>query len=220
MDQLAPPMNRIKVLLADDHRIVADGLRTILETDYDLIGIAKNGRELVDQALLLKPDVVVADISMPLLNGLDAMDMLHRMDCRPKFVFLTMHKDVTYAAKAVRQGAMGYVLKHSAGEDLLRALQMVMTGEKFISPEIADGLQTAEDQLTELEEHKMLTTRQREVLQLFAEGKSAKEVATTLGISARTAENHKARIMSQLKLHSTSELVQYAMRHGLMASAG
>jgi len=210
-------MNRIKVLIADDHRIVADGLRTILEPDYDLVGIAENGRVLVDMASRLEPDVIVADISMPSLNGLDAMEMLQRHHCKAKFIFLTMHKDITYAAKAIRQGAVGYVLKHSASEELLRALQSVHGGEKFISPEIADGLQTADEQLNELEEHKMLTTRQREVLQLFAEGKSAKEVASTLGISARTAENHKARIMTQLRLHSTSELIKYAIRHGLIA---
>ncbi len=211
-------MNRIKVLIADDHRIVADGLRNILESEYDLVGIAENGRALVDLAIKLEPDVIVADISMPSLNGLDAMELLQKQNSRAKFIFLTMHKDVTYAAKAIRQGAVGYVLKHSASEELLRALQLVLGGGKFISPEIADGLQNADQQLSELEEHKMLTTRQREVLQLFAEGKSAKEVAATLGISARTAENHKARIMTQLRLRSTSELVQYAIRHGLIAS--
>ena len=155
---------------------------------------------------------------MPSLNGLDAMEILQKLNTRAKFIFLTMHKDVTYAAKAIRQGAVGYVLKHSASEELLRALELVLGGGKFISPEIADGLQNDDQQLSELEEHKMLTTRQREVLQLFAEGKSAKEVAATLGISARTAENHKARIMTQLRLRSTSELVQYAIRHGLIAS--
>jgi DNA-binding NarL/FixJ family response regulator len=211
-------MNRIKVLIADDHRIVADGLRNILESEYDLVGIAEDGRTLVDLAIKLEPDVIVADISMPSLNGLDAMEILQKLNTRAKFIFLTMHKDVTYAAKAIRQGAVGYVLKHSASEELLRALQLVLSGGKFISPEIADGLQNADQQLSELEEHKMLTTRQREVLQLFAEGKSAKEVAATLSISARTAENHKARIMTQLRLRSTSELVQYAIRHGLIAS--
>jgi len=211
-------MNRIKVLIADDHRIVADGLRNILESEYDLVGIAEDGRTLVDLAIKLEPDVIVADISMPSLNGLDAMEILQKLNTRAKFIFLTMHKDVTYAAKAIRQGAVGYVLKHSASEELLRALQLVLGGGKFISPEIADGLQNADQQISELEEHKMLTTRQREVLQLFAEGKSAKEVAATLGISARTAENHKARIMTQLRLRSTSELVQYAIRHGLIAS--
>jgi len=211
-------MNRIKVLIADDHRIVADGLRNILESEYDLVGIAEDGRTLVDLAIKLEPDVIVADISMPSLNGLDAMEILQKLNTRAKFIFLTMHKDVTYAAKAIRQGAVGYVLKHSASEELLRALELVLGGGKFISPEIADGLQNADQQISELEEHKMLTTRQREVLQLFAEGKSAKEVAATLGISARTAENHKARIMTQLRLRSTSELVQYAIRHGLIAS--
>ncbi|MEI6525364.1 MAG: response regulator transcription factor [Planctomycetota bacterium] len=211
-------MNRIKVLIADDHRIVADGLRNILESEYDLVGIAEDGRTLVDLAIKLEPDVIVADISMPSLNGLDAMEILQKLNTRAKFIFLTMHKDVTYAAKAIRLGAVGYVLKHSASEELLRALELVLGGGKFISPEIADGLQNADQQISELEDHKMLTTRQREVLQLFAEGKSAKEVAATLGISARTAENHKARIMTQLRLRSTSELVQYAIRHGLIAS--
>lgn len=211
-------MNRIKVLIADDHRIVADGLTTLLETQYDLVGIADNGRTMVEQAMQSQPDVIVADISMPSLNGLDAMELLQRQNCKAKFIFLTMHKDITYAAKAIRQGAVGYVLKHSASEELLRAIESVVSGGKFISPEIADGLSNAEDQLSELEEHKTLTTRQREVLQLFAEGKSAKEVASTLGISARTAENHKARITTQLRLQSTSELVKYAIRHGLIAS--
>jgi DNA-binding NarL/FixJ family response regulator len=205
-------------LVADDHRIVAEGLRGILEPTYELVGIAENGRELVDQALMLKPDVIVADITMHLLNGLDAMALLQRQDCRSKFVFLTMHKDVTYAAKALRQGAMGYVLKHSASEELLKALKAVFAGEKYVSGEIASGLEGREDAAEQIEDLRTLTTRQREVLQLFAEGKSAKEVATNLGISARTAENHKARIMTQLKLHTTSDLVQYAIRHGLIAA--
>ncbi|MFM2216222.1 MAG: Transcriptional regulatory protein DegU [Planctomycetota bacterium] len=211
-------MNRSRVLVADDHRIVAEGLRGILEPTYELVGIVENGRELVDQALALQPDVIVADITMPLLNGLDAMALLQRQDCRSKFVFLTMHKDVTYAAKALRQGAMGYVLKHSASEELLKALKAVFAGEKYVSGEIASGLEGREDAAEQIEDLRTLTTRQREVLQLFAEGKSAKEVATNLGISARTAENHKARIMTQLKLHTTSDLVQYAIRHGLIAA--
>lgn len=211
-------MNRSRVLVADDHRIVAEGLRGILEPTYELVGIVENGRELVDQALVLQPDVIVADITMPLLNGLDAMALLQRQDCRSKFVFLTMHKDVTYAAKALRQGAMGYVLKHSASEELLKALKAVFAGEKYVSGEIASGLEGREDAAEQIEDLRTLTTRQREVLQLFAEGKSAKEVATNLGISARTAENHKARIMTQLKLHTTSDLVQYAIRHGLIAA--
>lgn len=212
-------MNRSRVLVADDHRIVAEGLRGILEPTYELVGIVENGRELVDQAMAWQPDVIVADITMPLLNGLDAMALLQRQDCRSKFVFLTMHKDVTYAAKALRQGAMGYVLKHSASEELLKALQAVLAGEKYVSNEIASGLEGRDDAVDQIEDLRTLTTRQREVLQLFAEGKSAKEVATNLGISARTAENHKARIMTQLKLHTTSDLVQYAIRHGLIGAS-
>ena len=212
-------MNRSRVLVADDHRIVAEGLRGILEPTYELVGIVENGRELVDQAMALQPDVIVADITMPLLNGLDAMALLQRQDCRSKFVFLTMHKDVTYAAKALRQGALGYVLKHSASEELLKALKAVLAGEKYVSSEIASGLEGRDDAVDQIEDLRTLTTRQREVLQLFAEGKSAKEVATNLGISARTAENHKARIMTQLKLHTTSDLVQYAIRHGLIGAS-
>jgi len=212
-------VNRSRVLVADDHRIVAEGLRGILEPTYELVGIVENGRELVDQAMVLKPDVIVADITMPLLNGLDAMALLQRQDCRSKFVFLTMHKDVTYAAKALRQGALGYVLKHSASEELLKALQAVLAGERYVSNEIASGLEGRDDAVDQIEDLRILTTRQREVLQLFAEGKSAKEVATNLGISARTAENHKARIMTQLKLHTTSDLVQYAIRHGLIGAS-
>jgi DNA-binding NarL/FixJ family response regulator len=212
-------VNRSRALVADDHRIVAEGLRGILEPTYELVGIVENGRELVDQAMALHPDVIVADITMPLLNGLDAMALLQRQDCRSKFVFLTMHKDVTYAAKALRQGAMGYVLKHSASEELLKALKAVLAGEKYVSSEIASGLEGRDDAVDQIEDLRTLTTRQREVLQLFAEGKSAKEVATNLGISARTAENHKARIMTQLKLHTTSDLVQYAIRHGLIGAS-
>lgn len=211
-------MNRSRVLIADDHRIVAEGLRGILEPTYELVGIVENGRMLVEEANRLQPDVVVADITMPLLNGLDAMALLQRQGCRSKFIFLTMHKDVTYAAKALQQGALGYVLKHSASEELLKALATVLSGEKYVSSEIASGLESQEEAVGQIEDLRTLTTRQREVLQLFAEGKSAKEVGSNLGISARTAENHKARIMTQLKLHTTSELVQYAIRHGLIST--
>ena len=210
---------KISVLLADDHRIVMEGLRSILEPEYNLVGMAENGRVLVDLALTHNPDVIVADISMPLLNGLDVMAMLKQQGCRSKFIFLTMHKDVTYASKAIQGGAVGYVLKHSASEELLRALQAVLNGEKFISKEIASSLESSEHVVEGIEEQGTLTLRQREVLQLFAEGKSAKEVAQTLGISARTAENHKARIMSHLKLHTTADLVQYAIRHGLITAS-
>ena len=145
-------MNRSRVLVADDHRIVAEGLRGILEPTYELVGIVENGRELVDQAMVLKPDVIVADITMPLLNGLDAMALLQRQDCRSKFVFLTMHKDVTYAAKALRQGALGYVLKHSASEELLKALQAVLAGERYVSNEIASGLEGRDDAVDQIED--------------------------------------------------------------------
>lgn len=218
-------MSRKRVLLADDHRIVAEGLKSILAEHYELVGIVENGRELLRAAREASPDVIVADISMPQLNGLDAVAQLKADGCAARVVFLTMHRDLMYAAKALALGASGFVLKHSASSDLLRAIAAALDGEIFVSPEIdprgttgavygAGSGQAWAEQLETSE----LTARQREVLQLFAEGKSAKEVAAALGISPRTAENHKHRIMTQLSLTSTADLIQYALRHGLIAA--
>lgn len=214
-------MSRKRVLLADDHRIVAEGLKSILAEHYELVGIVENGRELLRAAKETRPDVIVADISMPQLNGLDAVAQLKADGCTAQIVFLTMHRDVMYAAKALGLGASGFVVKHSASNELLGAISAALDGETFVSPEIdlrgasgESGAQALAEQLGDGE----LTSRQREVLQLFAEGKSAKEVAAALGISPRTAENHKHRIMTQLSLSSTADLIQYALRHGLIAA--
>jgi DNA-binding NarL/FixJ family response regulator len=210
-------MNRPRLLLADDHRIVVEGLRNILGLEYDLVGIVEDGRELVAAAKRLAPDIIVADIAMPQLNGLDAVTQLRKEGCQAKVVFLTMHKDATYAAKALEIGASGYVLKHSASTELLMAIRTVLLGETYITSEIAIGLQRASSMRTS-PLAASLTSRQREVLQLFAEGHTAKQVATILHISARTAENHKARIMDILNLATTADLVQYAVRHGIVAA--
>ena len=211
-----PSTSRAKVLIADDHRIVSDGLKGILEPEFELVGIVEDGRALLEQAGKFDPDVIVADITMPSLNGFDAVSRLKKQGSRAKVVFLTMHKDITYAAKAIQIGASGFVLKHSASAELLHAINAALDGHTFVSSEIASHLPPATDPAVEVAEQPSLTTRQREVLQLFAEGKSAKEVAACLGISSRTAENHKARIMSILKLATSADLVQYAMRHGLI----
>lgn len=209
-------MSRPRLLLADDHRIVAEGLRSILAPEFDLLEIVEDGRELVAAARRLSPDVIVADISMPQLNGLDAVVQLREHGCRAKVVFLTMHKDVTYAMRALEIGASGFVLKHSASTELLAAIHAALTGRTYLSSEIAASLERLAAERTTPVERCALTPRQREVLQLFAEGRSAKEVAAQLHISTRTAENHKARIMAQLGLATTADLVQYALRHGII----
>jgi DNA-binding NarL/FixJ family response regulator len=211
-------MNRPRLLLADDHRIVVDGLRSILGQEFELVGVVEDGRELVDAAKRLNPDVIVADITMPLLNGLEAIARLRKEGCQAKVVFLTMHKDATYAAKALEIGASGYVLKHSASTELLTAIRAALVGQTYITSGIDQVLQRDATTRTASLETPRLTPRQREVLQLFAEGRSAKQVAAVLHISARTAENHKTRIMDLLSLASTADLVQYALRHGIIAA--
>ncbi|QDU28968.1 Transcriptional regulatory protein DegU [Anatilimnocola aggregata] len=211
-------MTHPRLLLADDHRIVVEGLRSILIPEYELVGIVEDGRELVDAAKRLKPDVIVADIAMPRLNGLDAVAQLRKEGCPAKVVFLTMHKDATYAAKALEMGASGYVLKHSASTELLMAIRAALSGGTYVTSEIAESMRRAAETRTASLEAPALTPRQREVLQLFAEGRSAKEVATVLHISTRTAENHKARIMDVLCISTTADLVQYALRHGIIAT--
>jgi DNA-binding NarL/FixJ family response regulator len=209
-------MNRPRLLLADDHRIVVDGLRSILVPEYELVGIVADGRELIEAAKRLKPDVIVADIAMPQLNGLDAVAQLRKDGCQAKIVFLTMHKDATYAAKALEMGASGYVLKHSASTELLTAIRMALLGRSYVTREIAESIRRSAESRSASTEAPALTPRQREVLQLFAEGRSAKEVAKVLHISTRTAENHKARIMDVLSISTTADLVQFALRHGII----
>jgi DNA-binding NarL/FixJ family response regulator len=211
-------MSRPRILVADDHRIVAEGLRSLLEPTFELVEIVEDGRQLVEAAKRLAPDVIVADITMPELNGLDAVKQLRQAGCKAQVVFLTMHKDPAYAVRAMRAGASGFVLKHSASAELVTAVRESLLGRKYVTPAIAEVMKRLPpSRLAETDDSMLLTPRQREVLQLFAEGRSAKEVASALHISVRTAENHKARIMSLLAVTTTADLVQCAIRHGLIA---
>jgi DNA-binding NarL/FixJ family response regulator len=211
-------MKRPRVLLADDHKIVLEGLRGILEPEFEIVGAVEDGRTLVAEAERLSPDVVVSDISMPGLNGMDAARKIKKMDERIKIVFLTMHSDVSYAAGAFDAGASGFVLKHSAAQELITAIREAMQGRTYVTPMIAGGLIDSykNGNLRTAGPSAALSPRQREVLQLLAEGKSTKEIGAVLNISTRTAEFHKYRMMEQLKIKTSAELVQYAVKHGLL----
>lgn len=212
-------MNRPRILIADDHQILAEGLRGLLERDFEVVGVVADGRALVSAAREQQPDVIVADVSMPSLGGIEAAMQLRAMGLKVRVVFLTMHQEIGYARRAMEAGAAGYVLKHAAPAELGTAICAAMQGQTYVTPMIAgDLLQSYRD--GEARPHDtgdQLTARQREALQLFAEGRSAKEVAAVLKISVRTAEFHKARILDTLGLETTAELVQYAIRHGIIS---
>lgn len=212
-------MSRPRVLIADDHRILAEGLRGLLEPEFQVVGVAGDGRELVAAAKEHRPDVIVADVTMPSLNGIEAVAQLRELGVAAKVVFLTMHRDVAYARRAMEAGATGFVLKHSAAGELVAAVREALLGRTYLTPLIAGDLLRAyrEGDPGPDDPGRRLTARQREALQLFAEGRSAKEVAALLKISVRTAEAHKARILKVLGLRSTAELVQYAIRNGIIS---
>jgi len=210
-------MKRPRVLLADDHKIVSEGLKGLLEPEFELVGTVEDGRALLAAAEKLRPDVIVADISMPLLNGIDSVRQIKKAHGDIKIVFLTMHPDVTYAVSAFDAGASGYVLKHSAPTELVTAIRSALNGKTFVTPLLAgEFMQLTKDRTGQRDELTSLTPRQREILQLLAEGHSAKEIATVLNISSRTVEFHKYRIMKDLGIKSAAELVHYAVRHGII----
>jgi DNA-binding NarL/FixJ family response regulator len=210
-------MSRPRVLLADDHKIVTEGLKGLLEPEFELVGTVEDGRALLAAAEKLRPDVIVADISMPLLNGIDSVRQIKQVHDEIKVVFLTMHPDVTYAVSAFEAGASGYVLKHSAPTELVTAIRSALRGKTFVTPLLAgEFMQRTKERTTRRDESTRLTERQREIVQLLAEGKSAKEIAAVLNISSRTVEFHKYRIMKDLGLKSAAELVHYAVRHGII----
>jgi DNA-binding NarL/FixJ family response regulator len=198
---------------------VREGLRGLLADDFELVGQAANGRELVDECRRLKPDVAVADISMPLLNGIDAARQIREEGIPTRIVFLTMHPDMTYATRALDTGASGYVLKHAAPEELVAAIHEALRGGVYLS--LAMRTPAMEELLVARKSGASpgleLTPRQREVLQLLAEGRSAKEIGAILNISPRTAETHKYKLMDDLGVKTSAELVQYAIRHGLVS---
>jgi DNA-binding NarL/FixJ family response regulator len=208
-------MDRARVLLADDHAIVAEGLVSLLRDEFELVGAVRDGCALVEAVRELWPDIVVADISMPLLSGLEALRQLRADGITVKVIFLTMYTDAHLASEALRAGASGYVLKHSAGEELVRALHEVQRGRVYLTPRIAE-----EVVMTLAEPGQgtgpRLTERQSQVLRLVAEGRTMKEVAAELGLSRRTVETHKYQMMQTLGLHTTAELIRYALDHGLI----
>jgi DNA-binding NarL/FixJ family response regulator len=214
-------MNRLlrpRILLADDHRLVAEGLKSLLSSDFELVDVVEDGRALVTSAKKLRPDVIVADITMPHLNGIDALTQLKKDNPTVKVVFLTMHQEVAYARRALEAGASGYVLKHSAPAELIAAIRAALTGQTYISPALAgEVIQSLKDEpRTGADPTSRLTPRQREILQLLAEGRSAKEIADMLAISARTVEFHKYQMMETLDLHHSAELVHFAIKHGIV----
>ncbi len=212
-------MAKARILIADDHQIFAEGVRSLLEPEFEIVGTVFDGRELVAAAGRHLPDIIVTDVSMPTLNGIDAALQLRGAGVAARVIFLTMHRDVAYARRALEAGAVGFVLKHSCSSELVTAIREALQGRTYLTPIIAEELLQSQRGATSTSRGSAprLTARQREALQLIAEGRSAKEVAAVLDISVRTAEAHKARIMATLGLHSTAELVQYAIRNGIIA---
>jgi len=201
-----------RAIIADDHTMLMEGLKSLLAEHVDLVAVAEDGRALIDQALRWKPDLILLDISMPELNGVEAARRLRQYLPDTKLIFVTMHADPLYAEEALRMGVSGYVLKRSAVSELVTAIQAVQEGRTYVSPLLqppAGGMSARGPRRSDL------TPRQREVLQLVAEGRSAKEIATALNISMKTAQFHKANLTRKLGLHTTAELVKYAVRRGI-----
>jgi len=209
------PMRRTTVLLADDHAIVAEGLAGLLRShDFDVVGQVRDGHQLIDAAKRLRPDVIVTDLSMPGLTGLDVLVRLKAEHVDSKIIILTMHHDAALAAVAMRDGASGFLLKESAGEELLTAIREAMKGRVYLTPALTKEVmeRIAGPRAAEPE----LTARQRDVLRLIVQGLRMKEIAANLGLSVRTVETHKYEMMETLGLHSTAELVRYALDRRLI----
>ena len=212
------PPHRPRVLLADDHLLVAEALKSLLAPAFDLVGVVEDGRALLEAAGALRPDVIVADITMPHLNGIDALVQLRQRGDHVPVVFLTMHRDASFARRALDAGASGFVLKHSAPAELVAAIRAALDGKTYLTPQLAGEVIESMKQGPPQDGGTLgsLTPRQREVLQLVAEGQSAKQIASTLGISPRTVEFHKYQAMEALGLHTNAELVHFAIKHGLV----
>ncbi len=212
-------MKKPRVLMADDHSLILAGLQKLVEVECDVVGTVEDGRALVEAAQKLRPDLILMDISMPLLNGLDAARQLTKLVPESKLMFLTMHASPTYATEAFQAGASGYLLKRSAASELSLAIRSVLQGQHYLTPLLTKDVLESVLKPATGERGKAastaLTPRQREVLQLVAEGRGTKEIANLLKVSVKTVEFHKARIMRQLDLHTTAELTKYAITHGI-----
>jgi DNA-binding NarL/FixJ family response regulator len=209
-------MTRERILLADDHGLVMEGLRTLLTPHFDIVGEATDGRKLMEQARKLEPDVVLIDLSMPLLNGLDAGKVLKTLLPKTKLIVVTMNEDPQIAENALRTWASGYVLKKSRGAELIRGIREVLSGKTYVSPQIARVLMERFIHDPRPEHISKLTSRQREILQLLAEGKNMKEVATILAIAHRTVAFHKYRIMEEYNLKTNADLMLLAIHEHLI----
>lgn len=214
-------MKKPRVLLADDHTFVLEEFKKLLEDHCQLVGAVEDGRTLIETTLNLQPDLVILDISMPRLNGIEAAKKLKKQAPAVKLIFVTMHADMAYIDAAFRAGASGYLLKRSAATELMQAVQSVMNDKFYMTPLITKEVMTSflNPTQTRLATIDDLTTRQHEILQLVAEGLSAKEIADQLKISHRTVEFHKTKIMEQLNVHSTTDLIKYAMAHGFVTAS-
>ncbi len=213
-------MTKPRILLADDHTLVLEGFKKLLEDHCEIVGAVEDGRTLLEAAQRLQPDLIALDISMPHLNGIDAARHLRKLAPQAKLIFLTMHADQAYVSEAFKAGASGYLLKRSAGSELLQAIHAVTNGNYYVTALVAKELvNSALDGIHPPVVHSnQLTARQREILQLVAEGLAVKEIATTLNISPKTVEYHKSKLMEQLDLHTTAELTKYALTHGLITA--
>ena len=211
-------MKRTRVLLADDHRMLADALRSVLEPVCDVVGVVSDGRALLEAAARLQPDIVVLDIDMPHLNGLDAGRQLKHALPSIKLIFMTMHEDPYLVREAFRAGASAFLLKEAAASELTDAIDRVLKGGSYITPSAAGGLTEISLRDPKKREHAPEpTSRQREVIQLLAEGRSMKEVASELKITTRTVAGHKYAVMEVLRLKTNADLVQYAIEHGIIS---
>jgi len=210
-------MNKPRILLADDHMLVLDGLRHLLERHYDLVGTVQDGHSVVDAARRLQPDLVLMDVAMPVLNGLQAGQRLRQHLPNVKLLYVSMYGDTPYVEEALRIGASGYVLKRSGWDELSRAIEAVLTGKQYISPELCATLPQpiVQAPVAPDDAMRLLTERQRQILRLVAAGYTAKEIGRMLHITSKTVEFHKGRMMRQLQLQSTVELARYALTHGL-----
>ncbi len=206
----------VRVLVADDHEIVLQGLKTILDREgFEIVGEAADGREAVSRAIQVHPDLVVLDIGMPVMTGIEAATEIRKSVPSAKLILLTVHTENRYILEALRSGVRGYVLKSRAAGELIEAIQEVLKGKIYLSPGISQTVVEAYLQQS-AGESELLTRRELQVLQLVAEGKTTKEIATSLGVSVKTADSHRSNIMHKLKMHSVADLVRYAIRRGLV----
>jgi len=211
--------NRARLLIADDHTLLAEACKSLLEPEFEVVAIVNNGRSLLQTAPQLKPDVVIVDIAMPQLNGLDAGEQLKHLDPSIRLVYMTMNTDPEVAAEAFRRGASGYVLKNSAAEELMSAIRCVLKGESYLSPSITkDTVRFLLKGGKSNDEEGGITARQSEVLQLLAEGKSMKEIASVLKVKPGTVAFHKYKMMECLGVKTNAELLQYAIKHHIIPS--